>query len=86
LYPGEPEPQIIEYQTQQHKLFPPLAFAFGFHFASYALWEAYQVINDEARDILNLSKVKNQKLLWEFKKKFKRKFFSLSHFWNEILN
>ena len=33
LYPGETEVQIMDYQTQQWKLFPAIAMAFSFHFA-----------------------------------------------------
>ena len=36
-----PEPQIIEYQAQQNKLFPPIAATFAFHFASSHLWTLY---------------------------------------------
>ena len=51
LYPGEPEPQIMDYQTQQFKLFPALAVSFGFHFASQFLWESYHLRQEEV--ILN---------------------------------
>jgi hypothetical protein len=47
LYPGEPEPQIMDYQTQQFKLFPALAISFGFHFASQFLWESYHLRQEE---------------------------------------
>ena len=42
LRPGEPEPQILEYQTQQLKLFPSLALVMGFSFAAESLWAAYE--------------------------------------------
>lgn len=42
-----PEPQIIEFQSQQNKLFPALAASFGFQFASQHLWKLY---NQSARD------------------------------------
>ena len=41
MYPGEREVQIMDYQTQQAKLFPALAMAFSFHFAGQSLWEDY---------------------------------------------
>lgn len=47
LYPGEAEPQIIDYQTQQAKLFPALALAFGFHFTSQTLWTSYNDAQQE---------------------------------------
>ncbi|KAI8488215.1 Peroxisomal acyl-coenzyme A oxidase 1 [Branchiostoma belcheri] len=34
MKPGEPEPQILDYQTQQYKLFPQLAAAYAFWFAA----------------------------------------------------
>ena len=47
LYPGEPEPQIMDYQTQQFKLFPALALCFGFQFASQFLWSSYHLRQEE---------------------------------------
>jgi len=41
LKPGDPEPQILDYQAQQNKVFPPLAAIFGFHFAADHLWNLY---------------------------------------------
>ena len=38
LYPGETEVQIMDYQTQQWKLFPAIAMAFSFHFAGIAVF------------------------------------------------
>ena len=49
LIPGQPEPKIIEYQTQQEKLFPALALAFGIHFAANNLWQMY------TRNVKNMS-------------------------------
>ncbi|XP_055270172.1 peroxisomal acyl-coenzyme A oxidase 2 isoform X3 [Moschus berezovskii] len=38
LRPSDPEAKILDYQTQQQKLFPPLAMAYAFHFvANYIL-------------------------------------------------
>lgn len=42
----DPEPQILEYVTQQNKLFPPLAATFGFHFAAHYLWELYNAVKE----------------------------------------
>ena len=43
----EPEPQIIEYQTQQYKLFPQLATAYAFYFAGLQMRETYFMLNYE---------------------------------------
>jgi hypothetical protein len=40
-----PEPQIMDYQAQQNKIFPPLAAIFAFHFASDHLWNLYNTAN-----------------------------------------
>jgi len=45
LKPGAPEPQIMDYQAQQNKIFPPLAAIFAFHFASDHLWNLYNTAN-----------------------------------------
>ncbi|XP_050736712.1 peroxisomal acyl-coenzyme A oxidase 1-like [Eriocheir sinensis] len=44
LIPGEPEPQILEYQTQQYKLLPHIASVFAFIFASRSLLEVYHKV------------------------------------------
>ena len=41
LKPGAPEPQVMDYQTQQHKLYPYLAMAYGFRFVAKELFELY---------------------------------------------
>ena len=59
LYPGEPEPQIIDYKTQQEKLFVPLAKVFAFHFTAAVLWDGYHLsegIAAEANDPESLAK------------------------------
>ncbi|XP_043946436.1 peroxisomal acyl-coenzyme A oxidase 1 isoform X1 [Protopterus annectens] len=38
---GEPEPQILDYQTQQYKLFPLLATAYAFHFVGQYMKQTY---------------------------------------------
>nr|XP_060620629.1 peroxisomal acyl-coenzyme A oxidase 1 isoform X1 [Anolis sagrei ordinatus] len=44
LKPGEPEPQILDYQTQQYKLFPLLATAYAFHFVGAYMKDTYRRI------------------------------------------
>jgi len=49
---GEPspncrEPKILDYQAQQHKLFPTIALAVGFEMASKAVWEMYNNVQNE---------------------------------------
>uniref|UniRef100_H3C704 Acyl-CoA oxidase 1, palmitoyl n=1 Tax=Tetraodon nigroviridis TaxID=99883 RepID=H3C704_TETNG len=46
LRPGEPEPQILNYQTQQHKLFPVLAAAYAFTFVGQYMKDTYRRISD----------------------------------------
>lgn len=47
MRPGDPEPQIMDFQTQQWKLFPHLALSFGFHFAAEELQKTYNIISKE---------------------------------------
>ncbi|KAL3066822.1 hypothetical protein OYC64_016719 [Pagothenia borchgrevinki] len=44
---GEPEPQILDYQTQQYKLFPLLATAYAFTFVGQYMRETYQRISGD---------------------------------------
>ncbi|XP_022915165.2 acyl-coenzyme A oxidase 1 [Onthophagus taurus] len=44
---GAPEPQIIDFVTQQFKIFPQLASAFAFHFAGSWLWDMYNNVTSE---------------------------------------
>ena len=37
----------MDYQTQQAKLFTPLALAFSFHFAGQTLWQSYNEVQDQ---------------------------------------
>ncbi|XP_053712401.1 peroxisomal acyl-coenzyme A oxidase 1-like isoform X2 [Synchiropus splendidus] len=47
IRPGEPEPQILDYQTQQHKLFPLLATAYAFTFVGQYMRQMYnRIIGD----------------------------------------
>ncbi|MEQ2204173.1 hypothetical protein XENOCAPTIV_009047 [Xenoophorus captivus] len=42
----EPEPQILDYQTQQYKLFPLLAMGYAFTFVSQYMTEIYHRITE----------------------------------------
>ncbi|XP_070828845.1 peroxisomal acyl-coenzyme A oxidase 1 isoform X2 [Chaetodon trifascialis] len=44
---GEPEPQILDYQTQQHKLFPLLATTYAFNFIAQYMNHTYKCINQD---------------------------------------
>ncbi|XP_063600213.1 probable peroxisomal acyl-coenzyme A oxidase 1 [Penaeus indicus] len=44
LKPGEPEPQILDYQTQQYKLLPQIATIFGIHFTARHVWDTYNEV------------------------------------------
>ena len=37
----------MDYQTQQAKLFTPLAMAFSFHFAGQTLWQSYNEVQEQ---------------------------------------
>ncbi|KAM3845671.1 peroxisomal acyl-coenzyme A oxidase 1 isoform 1-T1 [Vipera latastei] len=50
LKPGEPEPQILDYQTQQYKLFPLLATAYAFHFVGSYMRDTYHRISGNIQD------------------------------------
>nr|XP_020466619.1 peroxisomal acyl-coenzyme A oxidase 1 [Monopterus albus] len=45
--PGEPEPQILDYQTQQYKLFPLLAMAYAFAFVGQYMNDTYNRITGD---------------------------------------
>ncbi|KAK5639615.1 hypothetical protein RI129_012107 [Pyrocoelia pectoralis] len=47
LKPDEPEVQIIDYITQQHKLFPIISTYFAFHYCATWLWDMYNNVNSE---------------------------------------
>uniref|UniRef100_A0A0A9YPZ1 Acyl-coenzyme A oxidase n=1 Tax=Lygus hesperus TaxID=30085 RepID=A0A0A9YPZ1_LYGHE len=47
LIPGEGEPIIMEYLTQQYKLLPNIAAAIGMMFASQWLWDMYNNVTSE---------------------------------------
>ncbi|KAK9889088.1 hypothetical protein WA026_004361 [Henosepilachna vigintioctopunctata] len=44
---SDPEPQIIDFVTQQYKLFPLIASVFAFHFSANWLWEVYNEVTSE---------------------------------------
>ncbi|XP_047435290.1 peroxisomal acyl-coenzyme A oxidase 1 isoform X2 [Mugil cephalus] len=44
IRPGEPEPQILDYQTQQYKLFPLLSMAYAFTFVGQYMHQTYHRI------------------------------------------
>uniref|UniRef100_A0A6M2DSR8 Acyl-coenzyme A oxidase n=1 Tax=Xenopsylla cheopis TaxID=163159 RepID=A0A6M2DSR8_XENCH len=45
--PDEPEPQILDYVTQQYKLFPNIAKCFVFRMTSEWLWDMYNSVTSE---------------------------------------
>ncbi|KAF7655667.1 hypothetical protein LDENG_00052720 [Lucifuga dentata] len=47
IRPGDPEPQILDYQTQQYKLFPLLAMAYGFTFVGQYMHQTYHRITGD---------------------------------------
>jgi acyl-CoA oxidase len=47
---SEPEPQIIDYLTQQYKLFPNLAACFALRFNAIWLWNMYNCVTAELED------------------------------------
>ncbi|XP_004616528.2 peroxisomal acyl-coenzyme A oxidase 2 [Sorex araneus] len=56
LRPSDPEAKVLDYQTQQQKLFPPLASAYAFHFLANNLLEffrhSYRAIRDRDFSLL----------------------------------
>lgn len=47
MKPGEPEPQIMDYKTQQYKLFPNIAAVYCFRLAANWLWNMYNNVTAE---------------------------------------
>uniref|UniRef100_A0A3Q3XE96 Acyl-coenzyme A oxidase n=1 Tax=Mola mola TaxID=94237 RepID=A0A3Q3XE96_MOLML len=47
IKPGSPEPQILDYQTQQYKLFPVLAMAYAFTFVGQYMKQTYLRISGD---------------------------------------
>ncbi|XP_029006509.1 peroxisomal acyl-coenzyme A oxidase 1 isoform X1 [Betta splendens] len=50
IRPGQPEPQILDYQTQQYKLFPVLAMAYAFTFVGQYMTQTYQRITGDINE------------------------------------
>ncbi|KAJ8865835.1 hypothetical protein PR048_033357 [Dryococelus australis] len=50
LKPGEPEPQIMDYRTQQYKLFPNIAMCFAMRFAALRLWNIYNNVTSDLNE------------------------------------
>lgn len=50
LKPNAPEPQILDFKTQQHKLFPLLAQCFAFNFAGQRLRQIFTEVMSEAKE------------------------------------
>lgn len=44
---SEPEPLIMEYQTQQYKLFPAIASVFALNFSATWLWDVYNSVSSD---------------------------------------
>uniref|UniRef100_A0A1B6C2C4 Acyl-coenzyme A oxidase n=1 Tax=Clastoptera arizonana TaxID=38151 RepID=A0A1B6C2C4_9HEMI len=47
IKPGEPEPQILDYRTQQYKLFPNIASSIAMTFSANWLWNMYNNVTSE---------------------------------------
>ena len=47
IFDSEPEPQIIEYRTQQYKLFPAIATVFALRYAAMWLWDVYNSVSSD---------------------------------------
>ncbi|XP_041789768.1 peroxisomal acyl-coenzyme A oxidase 1 isoform X1 [Chelmon rostratus] len=50
IRPGEAEPQILDYQTQQYKLFPLLATAYAFTFVGQYMKQTYHRISGDINE------------------------------------
>ncbi|KAM5280027.1 peroxisomal acyl-coenzyme A oxidase 2 [Ctenodactylus gundi] len=50
IRPSDPEAKILDYQTQQQKLFPQLAMSYAFHFQATGLLEFFQHSYDAIRN------------------------------------
>ena len=47
---SEPEPQILDYQTQQYKLIPQLATVFAVFFSAKTLWDTYNEVTGSIQE------------------------------------
>jgi len=59
LWTREGEPQILDYQTQQYKLFPVIATSLVYKFAAKWLWDKYAIVKSELErgDLVQLPEV-----------------------------
>lgn len=59
MFPSEPEPQILDYVTQQHKLFIGIAAVHAFKLSAEWLWNMYNNVTAEldAGDLERLPEV-----------------------------
>lgn len=46
----QPEPQILDYQTQQYKLLPQIATIFGIHFSARRVWDTYNEVTGNIQE------------------------------------
>ncbi|XP_018576010.1 probable peroxisomal acyl-coenzyme A oxidase 1, partial [Anoplophora glabripennis] len=49
IYLNGPEVQILDFVTQQYKLFPYISMCFAFQFAGSWLWNTYNTVNEELK-------------------------------------
>lgn len=56
---SEQEPQILDFQTQQYKLFPVIASTLVYKFAAKWLWDKYTAVTSqlERGDLIQLPEV-----------------------------
>lgn len=68
IYNSEREPQILDYQTQQYKLFPFIATSIVYKVAAKWLWDKYSNVSSElGRGELNqLPEVSTQGFFFKF--------------------
>lgn len=65
MFRSEPEPQIMDYQTQQYKLFPAIATVFALNSSASWLWDVYNSVSSELEqgDLEKLPEVKYKKIV-----------------------
>jgi len=47
MRPNEPEPQVLSYPTQQHKIIPYIATAYAFKFVAQNMWTLYSDVTNQ---------------------------------------
>ena len=55
MFCRDPEPQIIDFQTQQYKLFPLLATSYAYWFVGQKLQKVYYAVQDELKSGITVS-------------------------------